>query len=988
MLDGPSSLASSESAVNLLLTFLRTALLCLGLAVLCGGDCARGEETDIFAAPIVGGAAQWVVLVNDRVGWRPFAEAGFLGSSTVVGNIEAGHVWSGHSAFARPPEATSGFTIYPNSSALNELDWHATMVVNVLAGSGFDGTNYSLVGLGMAPEAAVLSGSVATEFSPDVLGAFETTYRSVLTPYRAFMTGDGVPRADVINSSWSGYGPSATNAEVVALDGLAAQNPFSALVASAGNATNQPAGWPGSGFNLITVGALSGKTFLEPAAFSSRGLADFYNPQTGITIPQARVAVDLAAPGDDLFLAAYLGNQGGLAAALPGLVQDPPPDDLYFINVGGTSFASPLVAGGLAILKDVANRDPVLGLGGLVSAQDTRVAKSVLMAGALETYGWDNGQAMGPGGEMVTTMALDRATGAGAMDMVRSGEAYFSGTRDVAGTSGGVIDRKGWDFGTLTLGGVNEYTFGDIFTQPVELTVSLNWFAGRSFDMDDDLGRNLSFADLNLEVYEFGGGETSTLLGRSATVYNNSEFLRLELSGGKSYGLRVHFDQMVFDTSPGLISESYGLAWLVSSYATNYWNPAGTNQVWNGLAANWSSEADGGEGQTKAVSTLLDQLVWGAGTNPAVTVTVEGAQLARAMTFNGPTFLSGPEGASINLRNGGLTAAESMGAETRLGPTVALLLSGDQSWRNASAHALVVEGAVRGKADTTWQANSSGSITIGGEFAVDGFMTNAGSGLGEVLIAGNLGAEVRGITQSSQSSKLVIGGEGIHRFAGETLVSQGELVVDGDLSLSLRTTVLAGATLSGAGILSSATIFGTHRPGHSPGLQTFTGDVSYGSSAGLVWELVENTANGAGMNFDSVTVGGNLAFEGRTSFQLVFNLPESEVLWSDPFWNSDRSGEAGWLIYRVTGTTSSLSNLQITIDDWVDSQGELFSLLRERGSFDLASVGPDVYLTYAVVPEPSVWWLLVMAGAVLCSSRSVVTAYRRGSSVSRRRSPR
>lgn len=107
--------------------------------------------------------------------------------------------------------------------------------------------------------------------------------------------------------------------------------------------------------------------------------------------------------------------------------------------------------------------------------------------------------------------------------------------------------------------------------------------------------------------------------------------------------------------------------------------------------------------------------------------------------------------------------------------------------------------------------------------------------------------------------------------------------------------------------------------------------MSYGSSAGLVWELVENTANGAGMNFDSVAVGGNLAFEGRTSFQLVFNLPESEVLWSDPFWNSDRSGEAGWLIYRVTGTTTSLSNLQITIDDWVDSQGELFSLLRERG---------------------------------------------------------
>ena len=151
---------------------------------------------------------------------------------------------------------------------------------------------------------------------------------------------------------------------------------------------------------------------------------------------------------------------------------------------------------------------------------------------------------------------------------------------------------------------------------------------------------------------------------------------------------------------------------------------------------------------------------------------------------------------------------------------------------------------------------------------------------------------------------------------------------------------------------------------------------------------MDNTANGAGVEYDSVAVGGNLAFEGRTSLELVFNLPESDVLWSDPFWNSDRSGEAGWLIYLVAGTTTSLSNLQITIDDWEDSRGELFSLLRENGSFDLVSVGPDVYLTYAAVPEPSVWWLLVTAGAAVCYWRSLVAFYRRGSRVSRRRSPR
>ena len=52
----------------------------------------------------------------------------------------------------------------------------------------------------------MLSVSVATFFSTDNLGAFATSYESVVTPYRAFMTGEGVPRADVINGSGTGQG--------------------------------------------------------------------------------------------------------------------------------------------------------------------------------------------------------------------------------------------------------------------------------------------------------------------------------------------------------------------------------------------------------------------------------------------------------------------------------------------------------------------------------------------------------------------------------------------------------------------------------------------------------------------------------------------------------------------------------------------------------------------------------------------------------------
>ena len=570
------------------LRFLRV-LTCVHLLAAGRAD-AQTYSGDFYAAPFVGGSPQWVSFVNDLVGWRPYANAGFLGSSTAVGNIEAGNIWTGHEVFRRPSSSTNPWVTYSNAYALNQLDFHATMVGHVLVGNGFNGTNYNFAGLGMAPDASLLSGGVATSFSTTGLGGFETSYASVITPFRAFMTGQGVPRtADVINSSWGGTDPAAASDEALALDGLAAQNRFSALVRSAGNSTNEPVVWPGSGFNGITVGALGDKTFLVPAEFSSRGLADFYNPVTGVTTTNARVAVAIAAPGDDLFLAAYLGNQGGIAAAAPSLVQQPSPTNQYFINVGGTSFASPMVAGGVAILKDVANRDMLWNLNAQTNAKDTRVVKSVLMAGALETFGWNNSQTRATDGSILTTQALDKTAGAGAMEMVRAGDAYFFGTRDVAGTDGGTVTSSGWDFGTALRGGHNDYYFDSTFGQPVELTVSLNWFAGRAFDMTTNLGSNLSFSDLNLQVWEVNGGGFSSLVASSSTLYNNSEFLRLDLAGDRTYGLRVSFDGMVFDQTAGVTAESYGLAWLASPYDTLYWNGGATNGKWSGISTSWAA---------------------------------------------------------------------------------------------------------------------------------------------------------------------------------------------------------------------------------------------------------------------------------------------------------------------------------------------------------------------------------------------------------------
>jgi hypothetical protein len=160
------------------------------------------------------------------------------------------------------------------------------------------------------------------------LGAFSTTVRSTLEPYKAFFNGIDDRKPDVINSSWGGVDPAGNATETIAIDGLARQNPTVAFVVSAGNDGAEAAGGPGSGYNNITVGSLGGPDFRDPSDFSSRGPADFHNPETGETVTGVRAAVDIAAPGEAVVAAAYLGDNGSLGASsdpdIQALVEETP----------------------------------------------------------------------------------------------------------------------------------------------------------------------------------------------------------------------------------------------------------------------------------------------------------------------------------------------------------------------------------------------------------------------------------------------------------------------------------------------------------------------------------------------------------------------------------------------------------------------------------------------------------------------------------------
>lgn len=533
------------------------------------------EAENLILAGSWDGTIESVEFINDLVGARIFYESGYFGEASLIANVEAGHIWGGHEVFDRsglglltpPTMLINGDRDELTAPQLGDLDFHATMVGHILAGTGHvGGGSLSLVGAGIAPLADLWSGAIATEFDPEEIGSFTSTIESFLVPYEGFFNGDFGRRPDVINSSWGFVDPAGTAEETMIIDGLIRQNPSVAFVASAGNSgsgVGKVVG-PAAGFNGISVGALGGsgnpRPFLEPSDFSSGGPSDFYNPATGITLTGVRAAVDVSAPAEQVALAYYGGQTG---SNIEGALTPTEATDFYFVfNQAGTSFAAPVVAGGIALLKDV-SYSPFY-YADKPESRDTRVIKAVIMAGATPTDGWDNGQA-NEDGVITTTQSLDYTTGAGRLNLDRSVQLYVFGTGDVPGNGGGNITAQGWDKGVVPLNGANDYFLSGSLPLNFELTVSLNWFVNRSFNSATQAASEDSFANLNLSIWSVVGGSPDTLIAQSVSLYNNTEFLRLTLTGTDSYAIRVSFDEKIYDLSGLLTNETYGLAWTTQS---------------------------------------------------------------------------------------------------------------------------------------------------------------------------------------------------------------------------------------------------------------------------------------------------------------------------------------------------------------------------------------------------------------------------------------
>lgn len=486
--------------------------------------------------------------INQYLGAERFYHAGYTGSRSIVANIEAGHASNTHNITAHQTRRITG------TGALGTNDSHATSATHAmsgrLAGSAYPNNYY---GFGIAHGAETWSGAIATAFGSN--GSFSITDSSTASVYSAaLLTGINGQTADVFNSSWGFTDPDGNNTVTVGVDGMLYQSGAVGVVSAgnSGSGTNTVGGIA-AGYNAISVGALHSDADTIPynriSTFSSRSPNDFFNALTTQTVLNARAAVDIVAPGQNLTLAT--GNTSATGS-----------------NQAGTSFSAPMVAGGAGLLVD-AGRDLYAGN---TRAIDGRVVKAVLLNSADKLPTWNNGQTL-QDGLIRTTQSLDYTFGAGRMNLDQAFDQYVltaaggaAGTSDVAGLLGDQAANVGWDFGEVAINGSNQYFLDQMVDANSEFNVTLSWY------IDNDPGNlgNFSgngynrFANLNLRIFQFDNLVDRNVIGtiaESISLYNAVEHLSFTVNETAFLGIEVIHAGNHWNFDNNTSGEFYGLAW-------------------------------------------------------------------------------------------------------------------------------------------------------------------------------------------------------------------------------------------------------------------------------------------------------------------------------------------------------------------------------------------------------------------------------------------
>lgn len=217
-----------------------------------------------------------------------------------------------------------------------------------------------------------------------------------------------------------------------------------------------------------------------------------------------------------------------------------------------TSFSTPIVASGAALLMDGASTLFAGNATTIANARDFRTVKSLLMAGAAK-------DGLGAGGNHTWTATsssqpLDAIYGAGRLNVFHSYLILESGQQNASSSAN--VTSSGWNFETVASASPDYYFF-DLDPQDssaFSLSISLNWAVEVAPDIFGNYNNpTLTLRDLTLTLFDATGYSLGSQVAVSNSSVENLEYLWLSSLQAGRYAMRV--------SSASSSLTEYGIAW-------------------------------------------------------------------------------------------------------------------------------------------------------------------------------------------------------------------------------------------------------------------------------------------------------------------------------------------------------------------------------------------------------------------------------------------
>jgi autotransporter-associated beta strand protein len=259
---------------------------------------------------------------------------------------------------------------------------------------------------------------------------------------------------------------------------------------------------------------------------------------------------------------------------------------------------------------------------------------------------------------------------------------------------------------------------------------------------------------------------------------------------------------------------------------------------------------------------------------------------------------------------------------------------------------------------------TNGTLNLAGTNAVANTITTS---TGVSTTIGTVLTGSAGVTKDGAGTLTL---SGVNTYTGSTAAQQGKLIVaqGGSLASTNTTVTSAGSSLivngtisgvvtatndglvGGSGtVIGNTTVNGNLQPGSSPGLMSFSNNLTFGSTAVTTMEI--NGAGTRGTAFDAVDVTGLLTYDGALTLSIGTTFAEGNYSF-DLF---DFGSQTGSFDSVTLGDSYSGLLTDNGFGVWGLTSGtETWTFDQGTGVLDLG-----------VVPEPSTYALLTLSAAGL-----------------------